>query len=32
MNLHEAQAAGVAPWDQQIDEKTTTMVYLDRYP
>jgi diadenosine tetraphosphate (Ap4A) HIT family hydrolase len=32
MNLTQAQAAGIAPWDQQIDEKTTTMVYLDRYP
>jgi diadenosine tetraphosphate (Ap4A) HIT family hydrolase len=32
MNLSEAQAAGIAPWDQQIDEKTTTVVYLDRYP
>ena len=32
MKLHEAQAAGIAPWDQQVDEKITTMVYLDRYP
>ena len=32
MNLREAQAAGIAPWDQQVDEKITTMVYLDRYP
>ena len=32
MNLHEAQAAGIAPWDQQVDEKTTTVTYLDRYP
>jgi diadenosine tetraphosphate (Ap4A) HIT family hydrolase len=32
MNLNEAQAAGIAPWDQQIDEKTMTVVYLDRYP
>ena len=32
MNLREAQAAGIAPWDNLIDEKICTMVYLDRYP
>ena len=32
MKLHEVQAAGIAPWDQQVDEKIKTMVYLDRYP
>jgi diadenosine tetraphosphate (Ap4A) HIT family hydrolase len=32
MNLIEAQAAGIAPWDQQIDENSATVVYLDRYP
>jgi diadenosine tetraphosphate (Ap4A) HIT family hydrolase len=32
MNLKEAQAAGIAPWDNLVDEKTATMVYLDRYP
>jgi diadenosine tetraphosphate (Ap4A) HIT family hydrolase len=32
MNLSEAQAAGIAPWDQQVDEKPATIVYLDRYP
>lgn len=32
MTLTEAQQLGIAPWDQQIDEKTTTVVYLDRYP
>ena len=32
MKLTEAQQAGIAPWDQQVDEKITTMVYLDRYP
>ena len=32
MKLAEAQKLGIAPSDQQIDEKTTTMVYLDRYP
>ena len=31
-SLKHAQATGTAPWDQQIDEKTATMVYLDRYP
>jgi diadenosine tetraphosphate (Ap4A) HIT family hydrolase len=30
--LKQAQASGIAPWDQQIDEKAMTMVYLDRYP
>jgi diadenosine tetraphosphate (Ap4A) HIT family hydrolase len=32
MNLKEAQAAGIAPWDNLVDEKIATMVYLDRYP
>jgi diadenosine tetraphosphate (Ap4A) HIT family hydrolase len=32
MKLIEAQAQGIAPWDNLVDEKTTTMVYLDRYP
>jgi diadenosine tetraphosphate (Ap4A) HIT family hydrolase len=32
MKLIEAQAQGTAPWDNLVDEKTTTMVYLDRYP
>ena len=32
MKLIEAQAAGIAPWDNLVDEKPTTMVYLDRYP
>jgi diadenosine tetraphosphate (Ap4A) HIT family hydrolase len=32
MNLTEAQQTGIAPWDQQVDEKTMTVVYLDRYP
>jgi diadenosine tetraphosphate (Ap4A) HIT family hydrolase len=32
MKLIEAQAAGIAPWDNLVDEKHTTMVYLDRYP
>ena len=32
MKLVEAQSAGIAPWDNKIDEKCYTMVYLDRYP
>jgi diadenosine tetraphosphate (Ap4A) HIT family hydrolase len=32
MTLVEAQAAGIAPWDQQVAEKSMTVVYLDRYP
>ena len=32
MNLHEAQQAGIAPWDNKIAETTWCMVYLDRYP
>ena len=32
MKLTEAQAQGIAPWDNQVDEKTTTVVYLDKYP
>ena len=32
MNLEQAQQQGIAPWDRQVDEKTMTVVYLDRYP
>jgi ATP adenylyltransferase len=32
MTLIEAQAAGIAPWDNLIDEKASVMVYLDKYP
>ena len=32
MNLKQAQQQGIAPWDNQIDEKTTTVVYLDKFP
>jgi diadenosine tetraphosphate (Ap4A) HIT family hydrolase len=32
MKLTEAQQQGIAPWDQQVDEKIATIVYLDRYP
>ena len=31
-SLTHAQATGTAPWDNVIEEKTATMVYLDRYP
>jgi ATP adenylyltransferase len=32
MDLKEAQQAGIAPWDNQVDEKHAAVVYLDRYP
>lgn len=32
MTLVEAQVAGIAPWDNQIGERTQTVIYLDRYP
>ena len=32
MKLVEAQQAGIAPWNNQVDEKTATVVYLDKYP
>lgn len=32
MTLTEAQAAGIAPWDNKIYERTKTVVYLDKYP
>jgi ATP adenylyltransferase len=32
MTLTEAQSAGIAPWDNLIEETPATMVYLDRYP
>lgn len=32
MKLTDAQLQGIAPWDNLIEEKTCTMVYLDRYP
>jgi diadenosine tetraphosphate (Ap4A) HIT family hydrolase len=32
MKLIEAQQLKIAPWDQQVDEKSMTVVYLDRYP
>jgi diadenosine tetraphosphate (Ap4A) HIT family hydrolase len=32
MNLREAQQAGIAPWDNLVEEKFSTMVYFDKYP
>jgi diadenosine tetraphosphate (Ap4A) HIT family hydrolase len=32
LTLIEAQQAGIAPWDNLVEEKFSTMVYLDRYP
>lgn len=32
MKLHEAQAAGIAPWDKEIDNRSRVVVYLDKYP
>jgi diadenosine tetraphosphate (Ap4A) HIT family hydrolase len=32
MDLLEAQQAGIAPWDNEIDNRNRVVVYLDRYP
>jgi diadenosine tetraphosphate (Ap4A) HIT family hydrolase len=32
MNLREAQTAGIAPWDNVVEVKSDTVVFLDRYP
>jgi diadenosine tetraphosphate (Ap4A) HIT family hydrolase len=32
MTLVEAQAAGIAPWDNVVEVKSATVVFLDRYP
>ena len=32
MKLVEAQAAGIAPWDNVVEVKSATVVFLDRYP
>lgn len=32
MNLKDAQQLGIAPWNNQVDEKAATVVYLDKYP
>lgn len=32
MTLIEAQQQGIAPWDNVVEVKSATVVYLDRYP
>ena len=32
MTLAEAQQAGIAPWDNEIDNRNQVVVYLDKYP
>ena len=32
MTLTEAQQAGIAPWDNEIDNRSRVVVYLDKYP
>jgi diadenosine tetraphosphate (Ap4A) HIT family hydrolase len=32
MTLEEAQQAGIAPWDNEIDNRSRVVVYLDKYP
>jgi len=32
MTLVEAQQAGIAPWDNVVEVKSDTVVFLDRYP
>jgi len=32
MTLTEALALDIAPWDQQIEDLNSTVVFLDRYP
>jgi diadenosine tetraphosphate (Ap4A) HIT family hydrolase len=32
MTLVEAQQAGIAPWDNIVEVKSDTVVFLDRYP
>ena len=32
MTLVEAQQAGIAPWDNMVEDLPYTVVYLDRYP
>jgi ATP adenylyltransferase len=32
MTLKEAQAAGIAPWDNLIKDRPLVAVYLDKYP
>jgi ATP adenylyltransferase len=32
MKLTEAQQQGIAPWDNVVEVKSATVVFLDRYP
>jgi len=32
VTLIEAQQAGIAPWDNMVEDLAFTVVYLDRYP
>lgn len=32
MTLEQALQQGIAPWDNKIDDKSKTVVYLDKYP
>jgi diadenosine tetraphosphate (Ap4A) HIT family hydrolase len=32
MKLVEAQQAGIAPWDNEIENRSRVVVYLDKYP
>ena len=32
MTLEEAKQAGIAPWDNEIDNQNWVVVYLDKYP
>ena len=32
MKLVEAQQAGIAPWNNEIDNRSQVVVYLDKYP
>ena len=32
MTLAEAQQAGIAPWNNEIDNRNQVVVYLDKYP
>jgi len=32
MTLEQAQQAGIAPWDNEIDNRSRVVVYLDKYP
>lgn len=32
MTLEEAQQTGIAPWDNEIDNRNRVVVYLDKYP